>query len=93
MLCTYHQLKTLESQPTLSTVCGSRDAFNQFQDVFDEDTDGINPLGEPYHPPFRAGHGIYGRQNTVDQARLKSRSLPLGARLATRGRCNSETYV
>ena len=70
----------------------SRDVYNQFQNVFEEDTDGINPLGGPYqyHLPFGAGHGNYGRQNTVDQAKLKSRSLPIGARLATRGRCNSE---
>ena len=83
-------MELLTSQTTLSTVCGSRDVYNQFQDVFEEDTDGINPLGGPYHLPFGAVHGNYGRQNTVDQARLKSRSLPMGARLATRGRCNSE---
>ena len=72
------QLGILDSQTTISTVCSVRDNFN---DVFD-DTDGGIPRRH-FIPHIQ-------RQYTVDQTKQKSRSLPLGARLGTRGRCNSE---
>ena len=71
------QSGVLGSQVTLSTVCSCRD-----NDVFDE-TDGFTRQ-------FGGSRPTFGRQQTIDQAMIKSRSLPVGSRLAVRGRCNSE---
>ena len=72
------QLGILDSQTTISSVCSVRDNFN---DVFDDTDSGI---------PRRHFIPHIQRQYTVDETKQKSRSLPLGARLGTRGRCNSE---